>query len=312
MSTKTPLLLEPAFQEKIWGGDRLRTVFGYDIPSNRTGECWAVSGHPGGDCRVKNPEFAGETLGSLWKNRPDLFGGGGGERFPLLVKLLDAREDLSIQVHPDDAYAQAHEGGALGKTECWYVLDCDPGSTIVIGHHAQSPEQLREMVEAGRWGELIREVPIRPGDFFQIDPGCLHSIRGGTLLLETQQSSDVTYRFYDYGRLCGGRPRPLHIAQSLAVTRAPFHPRELVPTLWREGDAALTELVRCPCYTVYRAALNGRWVRDWKRPFVIVSVIDGQGALDGIPVKKGDHLVLPAGYGPMGLEGRLELICSHL
>ena len=133
-----------------------------------------------------------------------------------------------------------------------------------------------------------------------------------SLLLETQQSSDVTYRFYDYDRLSGGRPRPLHIEESLAVTRSPFRPREIRPWTCREGDAQVTELIRCPCYTVYRAALEGRWQRDWDAPFVNVSVLDGQGTLDGAPVNKGDHLLLPAGYGTMTLEGRLELICSHL
>jgi len=298
------------FQEKIWGGDRLRTGFGYDIPSGHTGECWAISGHPGGDCRIKGRP--GQTLGGLWRDERTLFGGLAGEGFPLLVKLLDAREDLSIQVHPDDSYARLHENGASGKTECWYILDCDPDATIIIGHNARTPEELRQMVEEKRWGELLRQVPIRPGDFFQIDPGCVHSIRGGTLLLETQQSSDVTYRFYDYDRLSGGRPRPLHIEESLAVTRSPFRPREIRPWTCREGDAQVTELIRCPCYTVYRAALEGRWQRDWDAPFVNVSVLDGQGTLDGAPVNKGDHLLLPAGYGTMTLEGRLELICSHL
>ena len=298
------------FQEKIWGGDRLRTSFGYDIPSGHTGECWAISGHPGGDCRIKGRP--GQTLGGLWRDERTLFGGLAGEGFPLLVKLLDAREDLSIQVHPDDSYARLHENGASGKTECWYILDCDPDATIIIGHNARTPEELRQMVEEKRWGELLRQVPIRPGDFFQIDPGCVHSIRGGTLLLETQQSSDVTYRFYDYDRLSGGRPRPLHIEESLAVTRSPFRPREIRPWTCREGDAQVTELIRCPCYTVYRAALEGRWQRDWDAPFVNVSVLDGQGTLDGAPVNKGDHLLLPAGYGTMTLEGRLELICSHL
>lgn len=310
MNRGEPIFLEPVFQEKIWGGDRLRTSFGYDIPSGHTGECWAISGHPGGDCRIKGRP--GQTLGGLWREERALFGGLAGEGFPLLVKLLDAREDLSIQVHPDDSYARLHENGASGKTECWYILDCDPGATIIIGHNARTPEELRQMVEEKRWGELLRQVPIRPGDFFQIDPGCVHSIRGGTLLLETQQSSDVTYRFYDYDRLSGGRPRPLHIEESLAVTRSPFRPRELRPQTRREGDAQVTELIRCPCYTVYRAALEGRWQRDWDAPFVNVSVLDGQGTLDGAPVNKGDHLLLPAGYGTMTLEGRLELICSHL
>ena len=310
MSSREPIFLVSVFQEKIWGGDRLRTSFGYDIPSGHTGECWAISGHPGGDCRIKGRP--GQTLGGLWREERALFGGLAGEGFPLLVKLLDAREDLSIQVHPDDSYARLHENGASGKTECWYILDCDPDATIIIGHHARSPRELREMVEGKRWGELLREVPVRPGDFFQIDPGCVHSIRGGTLLLETQQSSDVTYRFYDYDRLSGGRPRPLHIEESLAVTQSPFRPRELRPQTRREGDALVTELVRCPCYTVYRAVLDGRWQRDWDAPFVNISVLDGRGALDGTPVERGDHLLLPAGYGTMTLEGRLELICSHL
>ena len=310
MKRREPIFLEPVFQEKIWGGDRLRTGFGYDIPSGHTGECWAISGHPGGDCRIKGRP--GQTLGGLWRDERTLFGGLAGEGFPLLVKLLDAREDLSIQVHPDDSYARLHENGASGKTECWYILDCDPDATIIIGHNARTPEELRQMVEEKRWGELLRQVPIRPGDFFQIDPGCVHSIRGGTLLLETQQSSDVTYRFYDYDRLSGGRARPLHIEESLAVTRSPFRPREIRPWTCREGDAQVTELIRCPCYTVYRAALEGRWQRDWDAPFVNVSVLDGQGTLDGAPVNKGDHLLLPAGYGTMTLEGRLELICSHL
>lgn len=310
MSSREPIFLEPVFQEKIWGGDRLRTSFGYDIPSGHTGECWAISGHPGGDCRIKGRP--GQTLGDLWREERALFGGLAGEGFPLLVKLLDAREDLSIQVHPDDSYARLHENGASGKTECWYILDCNPDATIIIGHNARTPEELRQMVEEKRWGELLREVPVRPGDFFQIDPGCVHSIRGGTLLLETQQSSDVTYRFYDYDRLSEGRPRPLHIEESLAVTQSPFRPRELRPQTRREGDALVTELVRCPCYTVYRAVLDGRWQRDWDAPFVNISVLDGRGALDGTPVERGDHLLLPAGYGTMTLEGRLELICSHL
>ena len=312
MSVKEPIRLEPVLQEKIWGGSRLGSVFGYDIPSDHTGECWAISGHASGDCPVANSAYAGETLGSLWRKRPELFGNVGGETFPLLIKIIDARDDLSIQVHPDDAYARVHENGALGKTECWYVLDCDEGATIIIGHNARSPEEMREMVEQERWSELLREVPIHKGDFFQIDPGCLHAIKGGTLILETQQSSDVTYRFYDYGRLENGKPRTLHIQQSLAVTKAPFQPHPIHRETVREGGAQVTRLVKCPYYTVYHVEVDGVWKRDWNQPFVNVSVIDGEGVLDGQRVKKGDHLLLPAGYGEMTLEGRLELMCSHL
>ena len=312
MSSTGPIRLKPVLQEKIWGGSRLGSVFGYDIPSSHTGECWAISGHPSGDCPVENAEYAGETLGSLWKKHRPLFGNAGGDTFPLLVKIIDARDDLSIQVHPDDGYARVHENGALGKTECWYVLDCEEDATIIIGHNAGSPEEMREMVEQERWTDLLREVPIRKGDFFQIDPGCLHAIKGGTLILETQQSSDVTYRFYDYGRLENGKPRTLHIEQSLAVTKAPFQPHPIRRETVQEGGAKVTRLVKCPYYTVYRAEVDGTWEKDWEQPFVNVSVIDGEGVLDGQKVKKGDHLLLPAGYRKMVLEGRLELICSHL
>lgn len=306
------LKLKPVLQEKIWGGDRLNTVFGYDIPSSRTGECWAISGHPGGDCPVENPEFAGETLGSLWRKRRDLFGSVPGDIYPLLVKIIDAREDLSIQVHPDDAYAAVHENGALGKTECWYVLDCDPGAKIVIGHHAASKAEMARMVEEDRWDELLRQVSIQKGDFFQINPGCLHAIKGGTLILETQQSSDVTYRFYDYGRLQDGKPRQLHIAQSLDVTQAPFQPAAPERKTWRQGDAVITRLVKCPYYTVYHGEVDGGLELDLDAPFVNLSVLSGQGTLDGRSVSKGDHVVLTAGYGRLAVRGRLELIWSHI
>ena len=312
MSRPGPIFLEPVLQEKLWGGSQLRERFGYTIPSEHTGECWAISAHPNGDCRIRNGEYAGKTLSSLWREYPELFGNTGGEAFPLLVKILDARDDLSIQVHPDDIYARAHENGSLGKSECWYILDCREDAEIIIGHNAESPAQLREMVEQGRWTELLRQFPIRKGDFFQIDPGCLHAIKGGTLVLETQQSSDITYRFYDYGRLENGKPRTLHLQQSLAVTRAPFRSRPVEREVSLEGGAQVTKLVACPCYTVCRVEVDGLWEKDWAKPFVNVSVLDGEGMLDGQPVKKGDHLLLPAGYGKMALAGHLELICSHL
>lgn len=309
---KTILKMKPILQDKIWGGTRLKTVFGYDIPSDTTGECWAISGHPGGDCGIENPEFAGETLGSLWKSRPELFGSTPGDIFPLLIKIIDAREDLSIQVHPDDAYAAVHENGSLGKTECWYVLDCDPGATIVIGHNAKSKEEMAEMVHADRWDELLRVVPIQKGDFFQINPGCLHAIKGGTLILETQQSSDVTYRFYDYGRLQNGKPRQLHIEQSLAVTQAPFVPAATDRETWTQDGATVTRLVTCPYYTVYRATVKGSAEFTFTAPFVNVSILSGEGKLDDMEVKKGDHLLLTADYGKLNVEGDLELIYSHL
>lgn len=309
---KQILRLKPIFQDKIWGGNRLNTVFGYTIPTETTGECWAISGHPGGDCRIENPEFAGETLGSLWNTRRDLFGSMQGDTFPLLIKIIDAKDDLSIQVHPDDAYANAHENGSLGKTECWYVLDCDPDATIVIGHNASTKEEMAQMIREDRWDELIRKIPVHKGDFFQIDPGCVHAIKGGTLILETQQSSDVTYRFYDYGRLQDGKPRQLHIAQSLDVTTVPFHADAPEQTVTTKDDATITHLVTCRYYSVYRAVVKGTAAFSWDKPFVNVSILSGEGTLDGTPVKKGDHLLVCADYGDMTVSGDLEMIYSHV
>lgn len=310
--SKHILRMQPIFQEKIWGGNRLSTVFDYPIPNDRTGECWAISGHPGGDCAIVGGEFDGKTVAWLWKNEPQLFGNLPGDIFPLLIKIIDARENLSIQVHPDDAYAGVHENGSLGKTECWYVLDCDEGATIIIGHNASSKEEMARMVAENRWNDLLREVPIHKGDFFQIDPGCLHAIKGGTLILETQQSSDVTYRFYDYGRLENGKPRTLHIEKSLDVTTAPFIPWSGEQTVTAVGDAKVTHLVSCPFYSVYRAELKGEAVFTWDKPFVNVSILEGCGQLNGETVRKGDHLLLTAGEGEVRVKGELEFIYSYI
>ncbi len=309
---KKILHLEPVLHEKIWGGTELRDQFGYAIPSDHTGECWAISGHPNGDCRVTNPEFGGQTLGQLFRTRRELFGNIPGDVFPLLVKIIDARQDLSIQVHPDDAYAKVHENGSLGKTECWYVLDSKPGTTVIIGHNAGSREEMRQMVAEGKWNQLLRQVPLRKGDFFQINPGCLHALKGGSLILETQQSSDVTYRFYDYDRLENGKKRELHIEKSLDVTTVPFVPDRTVPETETVGDAEITHLVTCPFYSVYRAVLHGAAGLTFRAPFVNVSIIGGEGTLDGEPVKKGDHMVLTANYGPCRLEGNMELVYSYI
>lgn len=309
---KKILHLEPVLHEKIWGGTELRDQFGYAIPSDHTGECWAISGHPNGDCRVTNPEFGGQTLGQLFRTRRELFGNIPGDVFPLLVKIIDARQDLSIQVHPDDAYAKVHENGSLGKTECWYVLDSKPGTTVIIGHNAGTREEMRQMVAEGKWDQLLRQVPLCRGDFFQINPGCLHALKGGSLILETQQSSDVTYRFYDYDRLENGKKRELHIEKSLDVTTVPFAPDRTVPETETVGDAEITHLVTCPFYSVYRAVLHGAAGLTFRAPFVNISIIGGEGTLDGEPVKKGDHMVLTANYGPCRLEGNMELVYSYI
>ena len=189
---KDIIFLNPVCTHNIWGGTRLNREFGYPIEGDDIGECWGISAHPSGDGTVRNGAFQGMKLSELWEKHPELFGDAGMDRFPLLVKIIDAKDDLSIQVHPDDAYAKVHENGSLGKTECWFILDCKENATLVAGHNAKTKEELEQMIHEGRWKEFIREIPIKPGDFIQIDPGTVHAIKGGTLLLETQQSSDIT------------------------------------------------------------------------------------------------------------------------
>ena len=212
-ANKEILFMKPVFKQAIWGGNKLGSKWGYEIPGDNTGECWAVSAHPNGDCTVKAGTYAGKTLSQLWAEEPQLFGNVEGDRFPLLVKIIDANDDLSIQVHPDDAYAGKNENGSFGKTECWYILDAPEGAALVIGHNAKDKAQLEDMISNGRWDEFLREVPVKKGDFIQIDPGTVHAIKGGIEILETQQNSDITYRVYDYGRLQNGKPRELHIGK---------------------------------------------------------------------------------------------------
>ena len=173
------LFLEPVFKEAIWGGTKLRDSFGYDIPSDTTGECWAISAHKNGDCKIAGGRYDGRYLSQLWEEEPELFGNYPGSQFPLLIKIIDAKNDLSIQVHPDDAYASEHENGSLGKTECWYVLDCEPGTKIVIGHNAKDKKELEEIdsgfreVSANRKRNMIvmgDKFPFRYlADEYQLD-----------------------------------------------------------------------------------------------------------------------------------------------
>ena len=323
----------PVFKETVWGGSRLKSVFGYDIPSDRTGECWAIAAHRNGDCVIEGAGHDGKTLSWLWKNEPDFFYAGvyndgcrsgdrkSNEDFPLLVKMIDAREDLSIQVHPDEEYARIHENGAHGKTECWYILDCDKDAQIIIGHNAKSREELEYMINNGLWNDLIRRIPIKKGDFFQISPGTVHAIKGGTMILETQQNSDITYRLYDYDRLSGGKPRMLHIRQSIDVICTPFDPEPGFDRGRPLEGGQNSSLVKCGYYQVWHLICTGHEIYGlFPDRFMLCSVISGSGAIrlrytgheSSAPeeIGKGDHFIIPAGCDTADLEGNIELICS--
>lgn len=309
---ETPILfLNPVFTHNIWGGTKLRTDFGYEIEGDDIGECWGIAAHENGDAVIREGKYAGKKLSELWKEEPELFGNVDSERFPLLIKIIDAKDDLSIQVHPDDAYAKANENGSFGKTECWYIMDCPQNASLVIGHNAKTKEELADMIHGGKWKEFIREIPVKKGDFIQIDPGTVHALKGGLVILETQQNSDITYRVYDYDRLSGGKPRELHIKQSIDVIQVPAKSAE--DSVISAADVpknTLHKLYECSYYKVFKIELDGKMEFEQEYPFLTMSVLEGDALLNGQYIKKGDHFILPNNYGKIELQGKLEMIAS--
>lgn len=281
-----PILLKPTTKTLIWGTEQ-----------------WGISAHPNGDDEVLNEEYLGKTLSALWKENPELFGNAKGDRFPLLTKIIDAHADLSIQVHPNDEYAAKNENGSLGKTECWYIMDAKPDTTIVIGHNAKNKDEVKSMIEKGCWTDFIREVPVHKGDFFFIEPG--------TVILETQQSSDITYRVYDYDRLQDGKPRQLHVKQSIDVINAPYVQKN-PPLNESKSIGQMKQLVSCDFFTVWNGKVNGELEINQNQPFLLCSVIEGSCSLDNYDFEIGDHFILPNNYGKAIFKGNAEMIFSSI
>ncbi|WP_159547701.1 mannose-6-phosphate isomerase, class I [Streptococcus halichoeri] len=309
-----PLFLNSCMHEKIWGGTKLRDVFNYPIPSEHTGEYWAISAHPNGVSTVSNGLYQGEALDQLYAEHPELFGNPKSKVFPLLTKILDANDWLSVQVHPDDAYALKHEG-ELGKTECWYVIAADDGAEIIYGHNAQSKEELRQLIQAQRWDDLLTRIPVQAGDFFYVPSGTMHAIGKGILILETQQSSDTTYRVYDFDRKdATGKYRDLHIEQSIDVLTI-GKPENSVPATLVLDHMVTTTLVANPFFTVYKWLINQTTEMAQSAPYLLVSVLNGQGRLfvdeTAYTLEKGMHFILPNTVKKWTFEGQLEMIVSH-
>lgn len=303
--------LQPVFKHCIWGGAKLRTEFLYEVEGDDIGECWGISAHPNGDCTVLDGTYKGKKLSELWRDKKEVFGETNKETFPLLVKIIDAKKDLSIQVHPNDAYAKEHEHGSLGKTECWYILDCDENAKLVVGHNATSKKELCDMIHEGRWKELIREVPIKKGDFIQIDPGTVHAIKGGTLILETQQNSDITYRLYDYDRTVDGKLRPLHLEQSIETITVPAKASK-DSVLSTEGmkKNVKNKLIQTDYYSVFFVNVSGEMSFSQKGEYYLCSVISGEGKLNGMKLTKGMHFILTAQNREIELSGELAIMMS--
>ncbi|KMY49970.1 mannose-6-phosphate isomerase, class I [Peribacillus loiseleuriae] len=311
-----PLFLKPIYKERIWGGTSLQIEFGYEIPSSKTGECWAISAHPNGPSLVENGPYAGKSLNVLWKEHPELFGNPKEEVFPLLTKILDANMDLSVQVHPDDSYAKTNENGELGKTECWYIIDCKDDADMIFGHNAKTKQELVEQFENGQWNDLLRRVKIKPGDFFFVPSGTIHALCEGTLVLETQQSSDTTYRVYDYDRKDDNESlRELHLDKAIVVTTVPHQGVKDAPRVETKENVIITTFVESEFFTVYKWDVKGQASFAFNDKYLLLSVINGEGMLvyqhEKYPLKKGTHFIIPVGFGEFSLEGNYQLIVSH-
>ena len=309
-----PLFLKSQMHDTIWGGTKLREAFGYGIPTETTGEYWAISAHPNGVSVIKNGIYEGEGLDQLYREHKELFGHPKSEVFPLLIKILDANDWLSVQVHPDDAFALAHEG-ELGKTECWYIIAADEGAEIIYGHNAKSKEELRQWIEEGRWDDLLTKIPVKAGDFFYVPSGTMHAIGKGILILETQQSSDTTYRVYDFNRRdAQGNLRKLHIDKSIDVLTI-GKPANSTPATMAVDHLESTLLVSNKFFSVYRWEVTGLVDFTQTVPYLLLSVLSGQGQLtvDGrvYDLKKGDHFILPNDVKEWSFDGQLEMIVSH-
>ena len=311
-----PIFLKPVFKERIWGGTALKVKFGYEIPSNNIGEYWAISAHPNGPSLIENSQYEGISLDQLWMEHPELFGHPKEKTFPLLTKILDASMDLSVQVHPEDSYAEVHENGELGKTECWYILDCKEDAEIIIGHNAKSKEEFIELINEGRWNDLLRRVKIKPGDFFYVPSGTIHALCEGTLVLETQQSSDTTYRVYDYDRRdTGGNLRELHLEKAIAVTTVPFQEEKVTPKIEEWENVTIITFVESEHFSVYKWKIHSHAYFFYEHKYLLMSVINGYGTLfhngQRYSIAKGIHLIIPVGFGEFSIEGNCSLIVSH-
>lgn len=301
MTAAEPLVIAPVFQERLWGGTTLREWFGDAVPDGVIGECWAISGLAGSSGEVLGGPGAGGTLREAW--RAGLIAGGPREdEFPILVKLLDAADWLSVQVHPNDEQARELEGQDRGKAECWYVVQAAPGAELIIGHSAPTAEILRAEFSSGELDTSLLRHRVSRGSFFMVPAGCVHAIGPGLLIYEVQQSSDLTYRLYDFDRIgLDGRPRELHVDKGFGVVTAPFDPDQAFTAEEPEDVtwASMRTLVHGEHFAVREVKVMASCRVGSEHAFELLTVLDGAGALrcgdTRVDLQRGTSVVLPVG-----------------
>ena len=307
-----PMKLKPYISETVWGGNRLVTEYGID-PQGRANcaEAWVCSAHPNGSSTVQNGAYACMRLDELYTRAPELFGRKAANKFPILVKFIDAQDDLSIQVHPRDTDEVLLPGEA-GKTECWYILDAQPGAKLYLGFREEiAQEAFAQAIETQTLMEHVQAFEVKAGEFYFIPAGTLHAIGRGVLLAEVQQNSDTTYRVYDYGRLQNGAPRALHVAQALAATDlVPY-----VPQNPAEQANGLRELVRCAYFAVEEWNGAGEFEGTaTEESFVSLLILQGDAVLscagEELPLTKGESVCIPAGAGKYQVKGDCRMLIT--
>lgn len=307
-----PCKVDSIYFSHLWGGTLLRDRLNKPIPGPHIGESWEISALPGKETTVILPR--GEKLPfSQYAQNESFYGAQPYDKFPLLIKFIGAAQDLSVQVHPSDDTALP---GEYGKSEAWMVIDAPKGAQLVAGITKGGAEFAR-LVQSGQTAQCLRKITVQPGDVLYIQPGLVHAIAAGITLYEVQQSSDTTFRLYDYDRLdaATGEPRQLHIERALAVTDATLQAQVTRGAYVQEDGARRALLLHTPFFALERLDIDGRFADvDWGA-YAIYSVIQGQGVAQGpvpVPVQKGDTFVQPAAAGPLVFEGRASLIKAHM
>lgn len=328
MTGRIPFLLKPAAKDYLWGGSRLNDDFGKNINLSPLAETWECSTHPDGLSTVASGEYKGDSLRDVLGVHPDWLGShpiqltGGKPELPILIKLIDAKKDLSVQVHPDDDYARKYENGSLGKTEMWYVLGAKPGASLVYGFNQDMDKRrVRQETEAGTIGKFLNHVQVNKDDLFYIEAGMVHAIGAGVLVAEIQESSNLTYRMYDYDRVDkNGKKRKLHLEKALEVAKltSSAEPRQPMRVLKYKNGCASELLTRCKYFQVERLLLNTeihRNLSDFKtdiNSFHALLCTEGCGVLFGddfsLNFFKGDCIFIPADSVRLKLHGKAQIL----
>lgn len=303
------LKLKPALKDYLWGGTRLKTEYKMESDLEKVAEAWVLSTHKDGPSVVLNGELCGKTL----TEAVEIFGadclGENGKKFsyfPILIKLIDARDDLSVQVHPNDEYALKVEG-EYGKTEMWYIVDCEEGAALYYGFKEEiSKEEFRKKIADNTITDVLNRVPVKKGDVFFIPSGTIHAIGRGILIAEIQQNSNTTYRVCDYGRLgADGKPRPLHIDKAVEVTNLTPPPES--------KDLSSGTLAECEYFKVRLFSTDKqKEIEVDNASFVSLLCLEGEVSFDGVTLVKGDCAFIPANRGKITFKGSATLIESRV